>query len=312
MNGTPLQPVKAKIYGVKIWETENGATTLVHDYVPAIKGGYPGFYDTVTGDFFSNKPSTSAPFTYGGTPLQLEDDTPYVEADRSYFGAVDTRYFPNNKTKMEIDFQQTELVSGGDCVFGHYDASDYTILIYGPVSGAPLAGTYKLVAKDGNYTEALELSPKVSADTRRHTAIIDIPNRHVEMRAPDGGVQGTANLTSKNWTWNFSTVNNPLALFGSSGKTNGKYGHTIQRVKGRIFSAKFYENANADGSGEWTTKHVFLPHKKDGIVGFKDQITGLFVSGDNLVAVGDVPEETTTEPYIDTGTSSAAVYGVAA
>ena len=305
--GTPKQPVKAKIYGVKIWETENGVETLVHKYVPAIKGGYPGFYDTETGDFFSNKPSTSAAFTYGGTPLELEDDTPYVEGNSSFFSAVDTRYFPNNKTKVEVDFQQTEKAANCDVTFGHYadNGGDYSLLLYGPVNSTTLAGTYKLVAKDDKYS-GLELSPTVAVDTRRHTAIIDIPSRHVEMRAPDGGVQGSATLPTT-WTYNFNNVGSPLALFGSSGKTNGKYGHTIQRIKGRIFSAKFYENANADGSGEWTTKHVFLPCKKDGIVGFKDQITGKFVSGENLVAGGNVPEETTTEPYIDTGTSGAAI-----
>ena len=297
-DGTPLQPVKAKIYGVKIWETENGVTTLVHDYVPAIKGGYPGFYDTVTGDFFSNKPSTSAAFTYGGDVLELEDDTPYVESDGSFFSTVDTRYFPNNKTKVEVDFHETEIVSG-DCVFGHY-ASDYTILLYRPNSSL----YYWLVAKDGSYT-GLNMSPAVNSDTRRHTAVVDIPNRHVEMRAPDGGVQGSADLSSKtDWSWNFNTVNNPLMLFGSS---TSFYGGSQQRVKAKIFSAKFYENANADGSGEWTTKHIFLPCKKDGIVGFKDQITGKFVSGDNLTAGGNVPEETTTEPYIDTGTNGVAI-----
>ena len=296
--GTPKQCVKAKIYGVKIWETENGVTSLVHNYVPAIKNGYAGFYDTETGDFFSNKPSTSAAFTYGGDVLELEDDTPYVESDGSFFSAVDTRYFPSNKTKVEVDFQETEIVSG-DCVFGHY-ASDYTILLYRPTS----SGLYWLVAKDGSYS-GLNLSPSVSADTRRHTAVIDIPGRHVEMRTPDGGVQAAAELSSKTeWTWNFSTVNNPLMLFGHS---TSFYGGSNQRVKAKIFSAKFYENANADGSGEWTTKHVFLPCKKDGIVGFKDQITGKFVSGDNLTAGGNVPEETSAEPYIDTGTSGAAI-----
>ena len=292
-NGTPLQPVKAKIYGVKIWETENGATSLVHNYVPAIKGGYPGFYDTETGDFFSNKPSTSAAFTYGGDVLELEDD-PYIESDGSAYSVVDTRYFPNNRTKVEVDFQETENVTG-DCVFGHY-ASDYTILIYRPVSD----GHYWLVAKDGSYS-GLALSPSVSSDTRRHTAVIDIPGRHVELRAPDGGVQGAADLSSKaaNWTWNFSTVNNPLMIFGHS---TDAYGNSNQRVKSRIYGVRIYENENADGSGAWTKVHDFTPSLRKGVPGFKDTVTGNYVSGGNIVAGGNPPDEDETDPYIDTGT----------
>ena len=296
------QGVLARIYGAKIWESDdNGATySLLHNYVPAMKGGYVGFYDTETGDFLSNQPVTSAAFTYGGELLEVEDDSPYVESDGSFWGAVDTRYFPNNTTKVEVDFRQTELWASHDCVFGHY-ASDYTLILYGPVSGSPLAGTYKLVAKDGQYA-GLELSPTVAADTRRHTAVIDVPNRHVEMRAPDGGIQGQADLTSKAWTWNINATS-PLALLGSS---DGAYGKTKQNVKARIYGAKIWENENPDGSGEWIEKHVFRPCNKGGIVGFKDQVTGKFVSGGNLTAGGNVPEEA-DDPYIDTGTSGMAI-----
>ncbi len=299
VNGTPLQPVKAKIYGVKIWETENGVTSLVHNYVPAMKGGYAGFYDTETGDFFSQSPATSAAFTYGGELYEVEDDSPYVESDGSFWGAVDTRYFPNNKTKVEVDFQQTELWANHDCVFGHY-ASDYTLLLYGPVSGTPLAGKYKLVAKDGTYGNGTDL---ISVDTRRHTAMIDVPHGHVEMRTPDGDVQAQADM-STGVARNFTNVTCPLALFGSA---DGAYGKTKQNVKARIYSAKIWENENADGSGKWIEKHIFLPCIKEGVVGFKDQVTGMFVSGENLTAGGNVPKETETDPYIDTGTSGMAI-----
>ena len=300
--GTSRQRVKARIYNVKIYETENGVEALIHNYVPATKDGYVGFYDAVTGDFFSQFPTSAAAFTCGGDVMEVDGDSPYVEADSSFFSVIDTRYFPNNKTKVEVDFRQMELVSGSDCIFGHW-GNDYTLLLYGPVSGSPLAGTYKLVARDGTYS-GLELSPSVAAGPRRHTAVIDIPNRHVEMRTPEGAIQGQADLSSKDWTWKLDNVTCPFALFASS---NDSYGHMQQRVKARIFSAKIYENANADGSGAWTAKHVFLPCKKEGIVGFKDQITGNFLSGANLTAGGDIPAESETDPYIDTGTSGAAI-----
>lgn len=303
VNGTPLQCVKAKIYGVKIWETENGKETLLHEYVPAEKYGYAGFYDTVDNQFFGQQETSGTLLTYGGDVMSLgEDDSPYVESDgSSFWGAVDTRYFPNSKTKVEVDFRQMELRTNHDCVFGHY-ASDYTLLLYGPVNGTPLAGKYKLVAKDDTYGNGTDL---ISVDTRRHTAMIDVPNRHVEMRAPDGDVQAQANLSTKS-TYNFTNVTCPLALFGSSADA---YGKTLKGrgVKARIYSAKIWENENADGSGKWIEKHIFLPCVKEGVVGFKDQVTGMFVSGENLTAGGNVPKETETDPYIDTGTSGMAI-----
>lgn len=294
-NGTAQQRVYAKIYRVKVWETENGETSLVHDYVPAEKYGYAGFYDTVDGQFFGRQETSGTLLTYGGDNVMSLGDAPYIENDGSAYSAIDTRYFPNNRTKVEVDFQETEIVSG-DCVFGHY-ASDYTLLIYRPTSD----GHYWLVAKDGTYS-GCALSPQVSSDTRRHTAVIDIPNRHVEMRAPDGGIQGSAELSSKTeWSWNFSTVNNPLMMFGHS---TDAYGNSNQRVKARIYGVRIYENANSDGSGKWTKVHDFTPYLRKGVPGFKDTVTGKYVSGGNIVAGGNPPEEDDTDPYIDTGTDN--------
>ena len=302
-NGTPLQPVKAKIYGAKIWETENGVETLLHDYVPAMKGGYAGFYDTETGDFFSNAPGTSAAFTYGGELLEVEDD-PYIENDGSAYSAIDTRYFPNKRTKVEVDFREMTLAKNNDIPFGHYSTDDYSLLIYRPVNDS-LVGTYKLVAKDLGYS-GLELSPAVSADTRRHTAVIDIPGRHVEMLAPNGLVQGSANLASKtDWSWNFNKVTCPLMIFGHS---TDAYGNSNQRIpKGRIYGVRIYENASDDGSGEWTTVHDFAPCLKKGVPGLKDSVTGMFISGGNITASDNTPEEDEEDAYIDTTTAGVAI-----
>ena len=251
--GTPKQTVKAKIYGVKIWES---VETLVHNYVPAMKGGYAGFYDTETGDFFSNAPGTSAAFTYGGELLEVEDD-PYIENDGSAYSAIDTRYFPNKRTKVEVDFREMTLAKNNDIPFGHYSTADYSLLIYRPLNDS-LVGTYKLVAKDSSYS-GLELSPAVSADTRRHTAVIDIPGRHVEMRAPNGLVQGSANLASKtDWSWNFDTVTCPLMIFGHS---TDAYGNSNQRIpQGRIYGE---DRVQGKDDKLWEEKDIHLSQRKE-------------------------------------------------
>jgi len=304
-NGTPLQPVKAKIYGVKIWETENGVTSLVHNYVPATKGGYAGFYDTETGDFFTNASGTSAAFASGGELLEVEDD-PYIENNGSAYSAIDTRYFPNKRTKVEVDFREMTLAKDKDIPFGHYSTADYSLLIYRPLTlNNGTAGTYKLVAKDLGYS-GLELSPAVSADTRRHTAVIDIPSRHVEMRSPDGLVQGSASLASKtDWSWNFNKVTCPLMIFGHS---TDAYGNSNQRIpRGRIYGVRIYENASDDGSGAWTTVHDFAPCLKKGVPGLKDSVTGMFISGGNITASDNTPEEDEEDAYIDTTTAGVTI-----
>ena len=303
VNGTPLQSAAAKIYGVKIWETENGVETLVHNYVPATKSGYAGFYDTATGDFFTNASGTSAAFASGGELYEVEDD-PYIENDGSAYSAIDTRYFPNKRTKVEVDFREMTLAKNNDIPFGHYSTADYSLLIYRPVNDS-LVGTYKLVAKDLGYS-GLELSPAVSADTRRHTAVIDVPSRHVEMRTPDGLVQGAANLASKtDWSWNFNTVKCPLMIFGHS---TDAYGNSNQRIpRGRVYGVRIYENANDDGSGAWTTVHDFAPCLKKGVPGLKDSVTGMFISGGNITASDNTPEEDEEDAYIDTTTAGVTI-----
>jgi len=302
-NGTAQQCVYAKIYGVKVWETENGETSLVHDYVPAEKYGYAGFYDMVDGQFFGQQETSGTLLTCGGDVMSLGDD-PYIENDGSAYSAIDTRYFPNNRTKVEVDFREMTLAKDNDIPFGHYSTADYSLLIYRPLNDS-LVGTYKLVAKDLGYS-GLELSPAVSADTRRHTAVIDIPGRHVEMRAPNRLVQGSASLASKtDWSWNFNKVTCPLMIFGHS---TDAYGNSNQRIpQGRIYGVRIYENTKDDGSGEWTTVHDFKPCLKNGVPGLKDSETGMFISGGNITASDTTPEEDETDPYIDTTTANAAV-----
>ena len=196
------------------------------------------------------------------------------------------------------------LAKNNDIPFGHYSTADYSLLIYRPLNDS-LVGTYKLVAKDLGYS-GLELSPAVSADTRRHTAVIDIPSRHVEMLAPNGLVQGSANLASKtDWSWNFNKVTCPLMIFGHS---TDAYGNSNQRIpRGRIYGVRIYENASDDGSGAWTTVHDFTPCLKKGVPGLKDSETGMFISGGNITASDNTPDEDEEDAYIDTTTAGVAI-----
>jgi len=70
-NGTTIQPLvgsiayNGKIYSVKIYE----GNTLVRNYVPAIKDGVAGMFETITGVMYGSAVST--PFTVGGEATEI-------------------------------------------------------------------------------------------------------------------------------------------------------------------------------------------------------------------------------------------------
>ena len=99
---------KARIFGVKIYES--GA--LVHDFVPCLKDGMPGFKDVAGDGGFLCNPSDETAFTYGGDILV--EESPYVatpagnntDADKHLY--VDTEYFATADTRLELDYALTE------------------------------------------------------------------------------------------------------------------------------------------------------------------------------------------------------------
>ena len=287
-NGTTFkQYAKAKVYGLRIWS----GGTLIRDFQPRYVGGVAGFEDVVSGAFYTCDgltASANAPTALSG---RSKEGDAYIESDGTSFGSVvDTRYFANPRMKVELDFQLVSLVSG--CVVaGNYgDVNTFSCML------PYCSGTtdFILQAKDGTYNSGYAFSPKVSQDLARHTAIIDVPNRHVEMRASDGTVQGERALDGASWSFT-KTSNWPLLLFGSSTSVYGKY---QKRAKARIFGFKVWESN--DGAN-YTLVHDFMPCVKGGVPGFKDEKTGEFFSGNGLTAGGNVSEED-DDPYVENPT----------
>ena len=287
-NGTTFnQYAKAKVYGLRIWS----AGTLIRDFQPRYVNGVAGFEDVVSGAFYTCDgltASANAPTALSG---RSKEGDAYIESDGTSFGCVvDTRYFANPRMKVALDFQLVSLVSG--CVVAGNFGSGNTFSCMLPYC----SGTtdFILQAKDGTYSSGYAFSPKVSQDLARHTAVIDVPNRHVEMRASDGTVQGERALDGASWSYT-KTSNWPLLLFGAADKAYGKY----QRLaKARIFSFKVWESN--DGAN-YTLVHYFMPCVKGGVPGFKDEKTGEFFSGNGLTAGGNVSEED-DDPYVENPT----------
>ena len=286
-NGTTFnQYAKAKVYGLRIWS----AGTLIRDFQPRYVNGVAGFEDVVSGAFYTCDgltASANAPTALSG---RSKEGDAYIESDGTSFGCVvDTRYFANPRMKVELDFQLVSLVSG--CIVaGNYGSGNTFSCMLPYCSGTT---DFVLQAKDGTYTSGYAFSPKVSQDLARHTAVIDVPNRHVEMQASDGTVQGELTLTD---SWSYTKTSNwPLLLFGSATSAYGKY---QKQAKARIFGLKVWES---DDGVNYTLEHNYVPCVKGGVPGFKDEKTGEFFSGNGLTAGGNVSEEE-DDPYVENPT----------
>ena len=104
---------KARIYDVKIYES--GA--LIHDFLPCLKDGMPGFRDIVGEGGFICNPTAETSFTYGGDILV--DESPYVatptgnnaDADKHLY--IDTLYYPSGDTRLELDYALQEAQTSG-------------------------------------------------------------------------------------------------------------------------------------------------------------------------------------------------------
>ena len=226
-------------------------------------------------------------------PTALAAEDPYVQSDGA--NTINLGYFASGKTKVEVDFQFTELVKNKDTVFGHYD-SPFTFLLYAPLSDS-LTGTFKFAANDGGFSGS-EFSPKVSINLARHKVVVDAPNRHAAMYVADGTLEGEANFPS-GWTLQ-NTSDRPFLLFGSSMNAAGK---ARQLVKARIYSVKIYETEN----GIETLVRDLVPCLKGENAGFYDNETSTFYGGQGssggLVAGGDgimtIPEDGYVESPMD-------------
>ena len=94
-----------RLYGFKIYEDD----VLVRDFVPALKAGRAGLYDRKRGTFHTDDRMPIKPFLYGGDIETVQDDG-YVESDGTV--GVNSRYFFNPKSRIEVDYALTDTKTG--------------------------------------------------------------------------------------------------------------------------------------------------------------------------------------------------------
>lgn len=253
---------KVRIYSAKFWVDGE----LIRSFEPRIVNGVAGFEETVKGGFYTCDGLTAS------ADVSSEMTGPgYVESDGSLYSTINTHYFVNPKTRIEVDYQQV-VNNTSKIIFGAYNDNTVCTLLFENGSGFMMP-----TIKDGNYVGPT-LSPQRGWDLACHKAVLDASTGYQALFGQEGNIETEGSNTSVT-----KTAGRPFAFFGTS---TSKAGKSDQRSKARIFRAKFFEKEGDD----YVLVHDFKPVSQDGIPGLLDEKTGEFFSGGNITGGGKLPE----------------------
>ena len=273
-----------RLYGFKIYEDD----VLVRDFVPALKAGRAGLYDRKRGTFHTDDRMPIQPFLYGGDIETVQDDG-YVESDGTV--GVNSRYFFNPKSRIEVDYALTDTTTGQQRIWGMDGQS--------PMASLYVQGALTMAFGCGDTFVNSDTQTGFAADTVRHTAILDVNNKTAAF------ITGTTTNWSKNAILDThvptTTAVRPLGIFGDCSNENGMSHNNLAKVK--IYRIKF----STDG----VLVHDYVPCVQGGIVGFKDIVDGAFITsetageltygGNILVEDGPGYLANNGKAFIDTG-----------
>lgn len=255
----------ARLYGFRVYE----AGELVRDYVPHLVGGEPTLRDKVTGQVLAQMASVNA-MAAGGDFDESEvdgqdgDDT-YVETDVTH--PLSLGYFVKSTSKVVVDFAPRRVASNAMLISpwdnGCGKASALWINSVGKFRF--IVGNTRTAEKEGDL-----------ANGRRHTAVIDAPNRLVELLE-----NGTKSVLRDDDTASFEGADAlwPLTLGG-----------LVKNAAGTSFEAKFTTPIRVYGVRIYESEvlvHDFVPVLQDSVAGLLDVKGDLgFRTTDGLVAGG--------------------------
>ena len=271
---------KVRIYGAKIYETDNGQQSLVHDLVPCLKGENAGLYDNVTTTFFGGHGSSGS-LVAGGEGIMTISEDGYIESpadNATQHLSFNTGYYMKSNSWLVVDYQW--LGTPKDLLFGAWrDNAKLTTAFW--INASRFSFLFK---PNGGYAS---FASGVSPDNYRHVAIIDARNKNFRLLNRSGFVQWSGVSTD-------ATPNNnaawPIVLFGAAKDAAGT---GEQWSYARIFSAKFYEGDNPDPVKE------FIPFAKHGVVGFKETVSGTFYPTAGMSGGGAIASEGRADAYVE-------------
>ena len=233
----------AKLYGFRIYEDG----VLQKNLVPYMKDGVAGLRDAVSGNFIAPGEYRIAPKAGGAIASEGDEESAYIEADGTQ--AINTGYYVNSMTRVEVDFRGLQGSANGSKLFCSEQIGENQCS--GPYWYDDKYGSGKF--RMGLYGSTWAVAIVGNRDMQRHTAILDVAAHNFKF------VTGTATNTVAvpNGYSSATAASYPLTLLGSI--TN----NIITRsVKARVYAFRIYEGD--------TLLHHYLPYSDGETVGFCD------------------------------------------
>ena len=257
--GTGSQGLKAKIYSVRIYESN----VLVHEYVPCLKDHVSGFKDIVGGDFVTVSAGQGS-LAYGGD-VRCETDA-YVESDGTQ--VLNTQYYANSKSRIEMDFQMNST-SAGTLLFGAWNTGAYLRYCIWQ-NGGPL----QCILRTNNKADPQYLFDYNVNDLGRYTVVMDLKNQQLLLRK---GAQTLKTVATSDKFGAQDICQHPMGIFGGLHNAAGTEPSMASKMK--VYSVRIYEDEQL--------VHEFLPYKKDTVVGLYDTKGDGFVAQKHKVSVAN-------------------------
>ena len=242
-----------RLYGFKVYEDGE----LVRDLSPALKGGRAGLYDRVRGTFHANN-NALANFAYGGDIMEIPDDG-YVQSDGTV--GVNSRYFFNPKSRIEVDYALTDTTTGQQRIWGR-DSSAPKAALY-------VQGSLNIALASGDDFVNSDTQTGLKADTARHTVILDVNDKTAAFVT--GGTTNWSKSAILDTHAPSTTATIPIGIFAcmednASGMSYNNF------AKAKIYRIKFFTD------GELI--YDYVPCVQGGIAGFKDMVNGAFITSE--------------------------------
>ena len=241
-----------KIYGCRIYESG----TLKRNYVPYAKDGMAGLRDTETGGFITA--SGKVAFTAGGDIASNGRDDAYLESDRTQ--GINTGYLmKGSQSRIEADFAFT------DCTTNSTGTTGYQQRVFGTDTNGDLkyalyingSGQFRFGFGDGAFNISDSFG---TADTKRHTAIIDGKNSVAKLVT-----NGTTNSYDYSGIAHGNTTDIPMGIFATPNQAAATTWRNPSKMK--LYSLRIYEQD--------VLKHEYIPYKKGATVGLYDTVDGI-------------------------------------
>ena len=196
----------------------------------------------------------------------------YIESHHAEY--IDTGYYCNPNTRIECDFQFTQVAQKQQRVFGSIYGEDNGLSASMYINGG---GNFAWACQngDGNWK-----ATTLNADTNKHKFVMDMKNNKIYI---DDYIE---NIT----TTHTNTSIYSLLLFAYRVKDTGAV-HTQSKAYGKMYSARIYEND--------VLVHNFVPCYKNSNneLGMYDLITNAFFTnqGTGTFTYGQIQQDTSQE-----------------